>query len=314
MRGNSDRRAARPLLQDRFLRQYWRERNRRGLKATIAVSTALATVVTTVLVSAVTASAGAGSVDLALNRPARASSVENSNFRASNAFDGNASTRWSSAWSSPQWISVDLGSRQAIGRVVLDWQDAYGKAYRIQVSNNDVTWSTIYGTTKGTAGTKVISGLSAHGRYVRMYGTKPGTRYGFSLWDFSIYGPPKRKHDPPTTTTDPPTTTTDPPTTTTSVPATTTTVPATTTTIPVTTTTIPATTTTTTTQPPSGQCVSWSDTGQCDYPASPTSRGSAPTTTAIGTARSRSIRTCGPAKYHRSIRRPCTPQARRTGT
>src|ERR1039458_6159388 len=129
MRGNFDRRAMRPVAQDWFVQQCWWARNRRGLKRAIAVSTALATVVATFIVSAVMASAVAGSVDLALNRPARASSVENSNFPASNAFDGNTGpakwTRWSSAWSDPQWISVDLGSTQAISKVLLDWEVAY---------------------------------------------------------------------------------------------------------------------------------------------------------------------------------------------
>ncbi len=47
---------------------------------------------------------GTPSTNLALNRPATSSSNENSNYVASNADDGNTATRWSSAYSDPQWI------------------------------------------------------------------------------------------------------------------------------------------------------------------------------------------------------------------
>src|SRR5438067_2048428 len=49
--------------------------------------------------------------DLALSRPVVASSEFSSQYAAANAVDGNASTRWSSTFSDPQWIYVDLGQR-----------------------------------------------------------------------------------------------------------------------------------------------------------------------------------------------------------
>jgi hypothetical protein len=30
--------------------------------------------------------------------------------------------------------------------------------------------------------------VSGSGRYVRMYGTKRATQYGYSLWEFQVYG------------------------------------------------------------------------------------------------------------------------------
>jgi hypothetical protein len=39
-----------------------------------------------------------------------ASSTEGAGFAAGNVVDGDAATRWSSAFADPQWISVDLGS------------------------------------------------------------------------------------------------------------------------------------------------------------------------------------------------------------
>jgi beta-glucosidase len=44
-----------------------------------------------------------GQKDVALNRPAEASSTQNASTPASAAVDGNSSTRWSRAFSDPQW-------------------------------------------------------------------------------------------------------------------------------------------------------------------------------------------------------------------
>ncbi|MDB6019212.1 MAG: coagulation factor 5/8 type domain protein [Pedosphaera sp.] len=127
---------------------------------------------------------------ISLNRPVTASSIDNSSDLASYAVDGNGSTRWSSAYSDPQWIYVDLGTAHTISRVTLTWETAYGKSYQIQVSSDAVNWTNIYSTTTGNGGTNDLIGLSGVGRYVRMYGTVRGTIYGYSLYEFSIYDTP----------------------------------------------------------------------------------------------------------------------------
>ena len=124
--------------------------------------------------------------DAALNRPATASSLENASFPASAAVDGNTGTRWSSAFSDPQWLQVDLGSSQTICEVTLDWEAAYATAFQIQVSPDGTNWTTVYSTTTGTGGTQTLS-VSGTGRYVRMYGTARATPYGYSLWEFGVY-------------------------------------------------------------------------------------------------------------------------------
>jgi hypothetical protein len=114
-----------------------------------------------------------------------ASSVENAGTPASAAVDGNGGTRWSSAFSDPQWLQVDLGSTQDICGVTLQWEAAYGKAFQIQVSNDASSWTTVYSTTNGTGGTQALT-VSGTGRYVRMYGTQRGTVYGYSLWEMQV--------------------------------------------------------------------------------------------------------------------------------
>jgi beta-glucanase (GH16 family) len=125
--------------------------------------------------------------NLALGKPATASSVENAGTTANLAVDGNAGTRWSSAFSDPQWITIDLGAVTCLTRVTLTWEAAFGRAYQIQLSNDNATWTTVYSTTTGDGGTDDLT-ISGCGRYLRMYGTARATGYGYSLWEFAAYG------------------------------------------------------------------------------------------------------------------------------
>jgi hypothetical protein len=135
------------------------------------------------------AAASCGTTNVALNRPATASSVQSAAFPASNAVDGNPGTRWSSAFSDPQWLQVDLGSVQSVCQVTLVWETAFGKAFQIQTSNDGTTWTSIFSTTTGTGGTQTLS-VAGSGRFIRMLGTARGTQFGYSLWEFQVFTGP----------------------------------------------------------------------------------------------------------------------------
>ncbi len=125
------------------------------------------------------------SQNLALNGTATAS---NNNQPASNAIDGNAGTRWETAFADPQWITIDLGTSYTIGQVILNWEGAFASTYEIQISNDATfaTFTSIFSTTTGNGGIDDLA-VTGTGRYVRMYGTVRGTPYGYSLWEFAIY-------------------------------------------------------------------------------------------------------------------------------
>jgi hypothetical protein len=133
------------------------------------------------------APSGTAGTLLSQGQPATASSLEGAGFPASNAVDGNTTTRWSSAFSDPQWLQVDLGATHTITQVVLNWETAYGKAFQLQTSTDDTNWTTIYSTGAGTGGAQTIP-VSGSGRYVRLYGTQRATQYGYSLWEFQVFG------------------------------------------------------------------------------------------------------------------------------
>jgi hypothetical protein len=125
--------------------------------------------------------------NLALSQPVTVSSVADS-CPGPNAVDGNTSTRWSSAYTDPQWIYVDLGSSKSVSSVKLNWEAAYGKSYKIQVSNDASTWTDVYSTATGAGGVENITFTATNTRYVRMYGTQRATTYGYSLWEYEVYG------------------------------------------------------------------------------------------------------------------------------
>lgn len=133
----------------------------------------------------------AGDPLISQGKAATASSAEGSSYAAGKAFDGSASTRWASAeGEDPQWLLVDLGGSAGISRVKLSWEAAYAKAYRVEVSADGVTWTTVAEEKAGNGGTDDWPGLGARGRYVRMYGTARGTSYGYSLFEMQVYGVP----------------------------------------------------------------------------------------------------------------------------
>jgi hypothetical protein len=148
----------------------------------------------------VSAAPAVSHVNLALNRPVAVSSFQASSpyCPGSYAVDGNTTgTRWASDWSDPQWIYVDLGAAYTVTEVQLFWENAYATSFQIQVSSDALNWTNLYSTTTGLGGVQDLTGLSRTGRYVRMYGTKRVTTYGYSLWEFQVYGSPVSANQPP---------------------------------------------------------------------------------------------------------------------
>ncbi|MET8135101.1 discoidin domain-containing protein [Streptomyces sp. NPDC005251] len=131
--------------------------------------------------------AAAADLPLSQGKTATSSSDENAGTPAASAVDGNTATRWSSAATDTQWLQVDLGASATINKVVLNWETAYGSDYRVQTSPDGSTWTDIKTVTGGDGGTDSLD-VSGQGRYVRMYGVHRATQFGYSLWEFQVFG------------------------------------------------------------------------------------------------------------------------------
>ena len=125
--------------------------------------------------------------DIAMGKPATSSSGQNS---AALAVDGNSGSRWESEAKDPQWICIDLGGNFKIKKVKLKWEGAGAEVYNIQLSKDGNKWGNIAEVTDGKGGEtrELDCDETVTGRYIRMYGTKRVTTYGYSIFDFEVYG------------------------------------------------------------------------------------------------------------------------------
>ncbi|MFF7285818.1 discoidin domain-containing protein [Streptomyces griseorubiginosus] len=131
----------------------------------------------------------AADANLSQGRTATSSSTENAATPATAAVDGDTATRWSSAATDDQWLQVDLGATASISQVVLNWEAAYAADYKIQVSSDARAWSDLRTVNGGDGGTDTLA-VSGQGRYVRMQGIHRATPWGYSLWEFQVFGTP----------------------------------------------------------------------------------------------------------------------------
>ncbi len=129
--------------------------------------------------------------NLALNKPATASSEEDSGFGPQNAVDGIDESRWASLWSSThEWISVDLGKAYPVDKVKIHWQYASAKEYKVQVADAPSgPWTDCVHITNNTAHDHwAIHEFPAQtGRYVRVYCILRTTIWGYSIFELEVY-------------------------------------------------------------------------------------------------------------------------------
>ncbi len=102
--------------------------------------------------------------------------------------DGGAGSRWESSYSDSQWIYIDLGKKEKIETVVLKWEVARAREYELQVSDDGKKWRTVYFNHTGEGSTDIIKLSPLTARYVKMAGISRATEFGYSLYEFEIYG------------------------------------------------------------------------------------------------------------------------------
>ncbi len=120
---------------------------------------------------------------------ATSSALENPGLSAANAIDGKLDTRWASAFDDGAWIQFDFGTKTPIGYMKLTWENAYGKAYALRVSDDAQNWTQLRYQNNGKGGTEEYFNLGANSRYIRLQGVARGTQYGYSLFEVSFKSP-----------------------------------------------------------------------------------------------------------------------------
>lgn len=125
--------------------------------------------------------------NLALNKPVTCSS-QTTGYEASKAVDGDLNTRW---WSSAnsnqtQWLRVDLGALNSISRIEL--APYSNMQYMIEVSTDDIKYTTVVDWTRTRQQTLVSSTFTAvNARYVRLSLTGNYGSSRVSAWEFRVF-------------------------------------------------------------------------------------------------------------------------------
>ncbi|WP_234313795.1 family 16 glycosylhydrolase [Streptomyces sp. NBRC 109706] len=181
-------------------------RKYRSIMVASAVAALAAALGLGTLTSPATAAIDPDAVLLSYNKPAEASTSQNDGncweCFPERAFDYDPASRWATSedggWVDDGWISVDLGASADISHVVLQWDPAYATAYELQVSDDNQNWQTFYSTTAGSGFKETIE-AEGSGRYVRLVTSQRSSPYGYSLWEFQVYGTGGAPEAPPVT-------------------------------------------------------------------------------------------------------------------
>ena len=123
----------------------------------------------------------------ALNKPVIASSVGNIAHAISNAVDGDMNTRWESAFEDPQYLQIDLQDVYAVCSVNLFWEDAYARDFELRFSVDGQEWQTALRFTDNAARQNRLQ-VQGNARFIRIYGTRRATSYGYSLFEVEVFG------------------------------------------------------------------------------------------------------------------------------
>jgi hypothetical protein len=130
--------------------------------------------------------------NLALGKPATASSAESAN-PAANGNDGNTLTRWCAAnGNTGNWWQVDLGAPTSLSGSEVVWEfDGRNYRYRVEVSSDGSTWTTVVDKTTSTSTAQVqTDAFSATSRYVRITvtGLPSSPTTWASFFEFRVFG------------------------------------------------------------------------------------------------------------------------------
>lgn len=128
-------------------------------------------------------------VDLAFSRRVVSTSNTDDHYNTK-AVDGRSDTRYAAAKDDNAFFYVNLGSREKIGKVVIDWEASYATQYKLQLSDDALDWTNVASVTKTNDKTDVIVFPSwIEATYVRFQGVSRALDYGYSFYSFEVYGP-----------------------------------------------------------------------------------------------------------------------------
>ncbi|WP_156027470.1 glycosyl hydrolase [Mycetocola saprophilus] len=128
------------------------------------------------------------SVNVALGATVSATSEDGPNL-AKYAVDGDPGTRWDSLHGSDdQSITLDLGANYDLSGAHIVWEAAAAASYQIETATSEKgPFTPVLTVAKNNADPDSLT-LNTTARYVRMHGLKRLGGYGYSIYEFQVFG------------------------------------------------------------------------------------------------------------------------------
>nr|WP_271711597.1 S8 family serine peptidase [Marinigracilibium pacificum] len=105
------------------------------------------------------------------------------------ANDGLVFTKWQSTFDPDQYYEVDLGKVNMIDSIRILWDFNYASSFEILVRSSETDeWTTWYSTFTNTSKLTELLLPQTTARYVRLKLNTPATMYGYSFFEFELFG------------------------------------------------------------------------------------------------------------------------------
>jgi hypothetical protein len=130
-----------------------------------------------------------GTTNIAPGKTATASTELKAIYGADKAIDEDSGTLWAGTGNNNDWLKIDLGELTFISKVVLAGykSDHYLTDFKIQVSTDDVSYTTVATVTGNTLLTSEHQFTPAYGRYVKLVVTLNTGHWRTVVREFEIY-------------------------------------------------------------------------------------------------------------------------------
>jgi F5/8 type C domain-containing protein/glycosyl hydrolase family 127 (putative beta-L-arabinofuranosidase)/glycosyl hydrolase family 2/beta-L-arabinofuranosidase (glycosyl hydrolase family 127) len=128
------------------------------------------------------------SMGFAFQRKVTASSMHSAEYKPENAVDGDPATYWSSEFTDPAWLEVDLGEKRRIERVRIEWENAFAKSFSVRVGSDGDGWTEVHRTDDGKGGVTEVRFAAVDARKVRLECARRATRWGNAVRELSVFG------------------------------------------------------------------------------------------------------------------------------
>lgn len=126
--------------------------------------------------------------NLAVGKKTESSGNEAPGTLSDFATDGNKESRWSSNFSDDAWLVVDLWNTYKIRKIKITWESSYAKKYKILTSTDKQNWTEVAMVDNGKGETETVTFDDTVARYVKFQGMERAIPYGYSMYEFEVYG------------------------------------------------------------------------------------------------------------------------------